>query len=302
MAYYNDYGYPRYVSVDEKRARARRKLEQLKKKHPGIRPVVIEGKTLVRTWWGKAWNANLTKYADYSNRVGRGRSYVRHGAVLDLQISPGQVNALVQGSRGSPYKISIEIKAISRAIWKDIRTACEGQVGSLQELLEGRFPKDLAELFTAKGSGLFPSPKEIEFTCSCPDWAYMCKHVAAVLYGIGTRLDEDPSLFFVLRKMKMDDLITQAVRDKSARLLKQAKKKTSRVIDDADMADVFGIELEATTTAEKDGTEAAIVEPDAAVKARRRGPAKKATKKRTRKKVKKAVKKTKRGSRAKMKK
>ena len=302
MAYYDYYGYPRYVSVGEKRARARRKLEQLKKKHPGIRPVVIEGNALVRTWWGKAWNANLTKYADYSNRVGRGRSYVRHGAVLDLQISPGQVNALVQGSRGSPYKTNIEIKPVSRAIWKDIRTACEGQVASLQELLEGRFPKGLAELFTAKGSGLFPSPKEIGFKCSCPDWAYMCKHVAAVLYGIGTRLDEDPSLFFVLRKMKMDDLITQAVRDKSERLLKQATKKTSRVIDDADMADVFGIDLEATAAAENDGTGAAIVELDAAVKARCRGPAKKATKKRTTKKVKTVVKKTKRGSRAKMKK
>ncbi len=302
MAYYNYYGYPRYVSVGEKRAKARRKLEQLKKKHPDIRPVVIEGNTLVRTWWGKAWNGNLTKYADYSNRVGRGRSYVRHGAVLDLQISPGQVNALVQGSRQSPYIVTMQIKPISKAIWTEIRAACEGQLASLQELLEGRFPKGLAELFTAKGSGLFPSPKEIEFKCSCPDWAYMCKHVAAVLYGIGTRLDEDPSLFFVLRKMKMDDLITQAVRDKSERLLKQAKKKTSRVIDDADLGDVFGIDLESAGVAENEGSGATTVEAGIAAKARRRAPAKKAMKKRTTKKAKTVVKKTKRGSRAKMKK
>jgi uncharacterized Zn finger protein len=301
VAYYDYYGYPRYVSVAEKRARARRKLEQLKKKHPGIRPVVIEGNTLVRTWWGKAWNSNLGKYADYENRVGRGRSYVRHGAVLDLQISPGQVKALVQGSRGSPYTIAIKIKPVSESIWKEIKAACEGQLASLQELLEGRFPKGLAELFTAKGSGLFPSPKEIDFHCSCPDWAYMCKHVAAVLYGIGTRLDEDPSLFFVLRKVKMDDLITQAVRDKSERLLRQAKKKTSRVIDDADLGDVFGIDLDSTAAAVNDGSEAKIVEPIAAVKAQRRAPAKKATKKRTTKKAKTVVKKTKRGSRAKMK-
>ena len=301
MAYYDYYGYPRYVSVAEKRARARRKLEQLKKKHPGIRPVVIEGNTLVRTWWGKAWNSNLGKYADYENRVGRGRSYVRHGAVLDLQISPGQVKALVQGSRGSPYTIAIKIKPVSESIWKEIKAACEGQLASLQELLEGRFPKGLAELFTAKGSGLFPSPKEIDFHCSCPDWAYMCKHVAAVLFGIGTRLDEDPSLFFVLRKVKMDDLITQAVRDKSERLLRQAKKKTSRVIDDADLGDVFGIDLDSTAAAVNDGSEAKIVEPIAAVKAQRRAPAKKATKKRTTKKAKTVVKKTKRGSRAKMK-
>jgi uncharacterized Zn finger protein len=207
----------------------------------------------------------------------------------------------VQGSRGNPYKITIEIKPISRSIWKKIRAACEGQVASLQELLEGRFPKGLTELFTAKGSGLFPSPKEIEFTCSCPDWAYMCKHVAATLYGIGTRLDEDPSLFFVLRKLKMEDIITQAVRDKSARLLKQAKKKTSRVIDDADLGDVFGIELGAAAV-ENEGHETTIIEPRVAVKARRKAPAKKARKKLTTKRAKTIIKKTKRGSSAKMKK
>jgi uncharacterized Zn finger protein len=232
------------VSVAEKRARARRKLEQLKKKHPDIRPVVVEGNTLVRTWWGKAWNGNLGKYADYANRIGRGRSYLRHGAVLDLQIKPGQVQALVQGSQGSPYTVAIKIKPVSEPVWRQIRAACAGRLASLQELLEGRFPKGLTELFTAKGSGLFPAPQEIDFHCSCPDYAYMCKHVAAVLYGIGTRLDEDPGLFFVLRKVKMDDLITQAVRDKSERLLKQAKKKTARVIDDTDLGEVFGIEME----------------------------------------------------------
>jgi uncharacterized Zn finger protein len=196
----------------------------------------------------------------------------------------------------------MQIKPISKAIWTEIQAACEGQLDSLQELLEGRFPKGLMELFTAKGTGLFPSPKEIEFKCSCPDWAHMCKHVAAVLYGIGTRLDEDPSLFFVLRKMKMDDLITQAVRDKSERLLRQAKKKTSRVIDDADLGDVFGIDLESAVAGENGGSEATTVEPGTAVKARRRAPAKAMTKKQTTKKAKTVVKKTKRGSHAKMKK
>ncbi len=301
MAHYGYHRYPRYVSVGEKRAKARRKLEQLKKKHPHIRPVVIEGNTLVRTWWGKAWNGNLTKYADYSNRVGRGRSYVRHGAVLDLQINPGQVDALVQGSRQSPYTVTMKIKPISKAVWTEMRAACEGQLASLQELLEGRFPKGLAELFTAKGSGLFPSPKEIEFKCSCPDWATMCKHVAAVLYGIGTRLDEDPSVFFVLRKMKMDDLITQAVRDKSERLLRQAKKKTSRVIDDADLGDVFGIEMEAAMPGNDDSGTVAV-EPGAAAEAQRKVPAEKTGKKRTVRKAKTAVKKPKRARTEKMKK
>jgi uncharacterized Zn finger protein len=280
MGYYGGYGFPPYVSVAEKRARARRKLEQLKKKHPGIRPVVIEGSSLVRTWWGKAWNGNLGKYADYENRVGRGRSYVRHGAVLDLQIKPGQVTALVQGSEESPYAITIKIRPISEPVWKQIKAACAGQLASLQELLEGRFPKGLMELFTAIDSGLFPSPKEIEFKCSCPDWAYMCKHVAAVLYGIGTRLDEDPSLFFVLRKVKMDDLVTQAVREESEKLLKQAKKKTSRVIDDADLADVFGIEMEASQAHRDEGPGAAAPRPKPLAKAQHKVPKRGTPKKR----------------------
>jgi uncharacterized Zn finger protein len=276
VAYYDDYGFPRYVSVAEKRARARRKLQQLRKKHPNIRPVVIAGNALVRTWWGKAWNGNLSKYADYANRIGRGRSYVRHGAVLDLQIKPGQVKALVQGSQGSPYTITIKIKPISEPVWKQIKAACAGQLASLQELLEGRFPKGLTELFTAKGRGLFPSPQEIDFHCSCPDYAYLCKHVAAVLYGIGTRLDEDPSLFFVLRKMKMDDLITQAVQDKSARLLKRAKKRTARVIDDADLGEVFGIEMEPAAASERGRTAAPTAAPTPRRSPLRRVPKKRA--------------------------
>lgn len=298
MAYYN-YGFPRYVSVGEKRARARRKLEQLRKKHPNLRPVVVEGNVLAHTWWGKAWNGNLTKYADYANRIGRGRSYVRHGAVLDLQIKPGRVEALVQGSRANPYTVTMQIKPVSQALWKEIRVACEGQLASLQALLEGRFPKSLMELFTAKGAGLFPSPKEIEFKCSCPDWAYMCKHVAAVLYGIGTRLDEDPSLFFALRKVKMDDLITQAVRDKSEKLLKQAKTKTARVIDDADLGEVFGIEMETAAATEDSGSEAAIVTPAAPARTRGRALPKKTGKKRTQRSPRRNVKKIESGGNAK---
>ena len=237
--------YPRYVSVGEKRAKAARKLKQLMKNNPGIKPVVIEGSAIAHTWWGKSWNVNLERYADYSNRIGRGRSYVRHGAVLDLQIESGEVQSLVQGSASRPYSVVIKIKGISKEIWTDIKAACEGKLDSLSELLMGKFPKALGDIFTAKGEGLFPSPKEIDFSCSCPDWADMCKHVAATLYGIGARLDEDPSLFFKLRKVNVEDLVTQAVEDKTRKLLKKAKKKSERVIDDSDLASVFGIEMEA---------------------------------------------------------
>ncbi len=241
MAYWR---YPRYVSVAEKRAKAAGKLKQLKKKNLAIQPIVIDGRAIAHTWWGKSWNLNLERYADYSNRIGRGRSYVRHGAVLDLQISPGQVKSLVQGSRTKPYAVIIKIKGIKKKTWQNIKAACAGKLDSLPELLTGKFPKALGEIFTARGQGLFPSPQEIEFDCSCPDWAYMCKHVAATLYGIGARLDEDPGLFFKLRRVKIDDLIQQTVKDQSYKLLKKAEKKSARVIAESDLSGMFDIDME----------------------------------------------------------
>lgn len=238
------YGFPPYVPVAQRRAKAARKLEQLKKKTPGIQPVVLEDRTLARTWWGKSWNQNLERYADYSNRIGRGRSYVRHGAVLDLKIEPGKVRALVQGSQAQPYKIEIAIAALDQKTWVRLRNSATGQLDSLADLLAGKFPKSLQELFFAKGQGLFPEPKEIRFDCSCPDWASMCKHVAATLYGVGARLDENPDLFFKLRKIEVDELITQAVKSTTRSLLAKARTKSAEVIADADLTEVFGIELE----------------------------------------------------------
>jgi uncharacterized Zn finger protein len=242
MRYY-DYGFPPYVSVSEKRSKAKQNADKLKKKNPDIKPVVIEGSKIAKTWWGIAWTQNLERYADYENRIGRGRSYVRHGAVLDLQIEAGKISALVQGSMSQPYSITISIKPLDRGVWKNITTTCEGKLGSLAELLEGKFPKSLAELFTAKETGLFPSPRQIKFDCSCPDWADMCKHIAAVLYGVGARLDEDPALFFLLRKVKIDDFISRAVTQKSEKLLKKAPVTSKRIMNELDISAVFGIEM-----------------------------------------------------------
>ncbi len=241
--YYSS-GFPRYVSVGEKREKAERKLLQLKKKNPSITPLILQGAKLAHSWWGKAWNINLEKYADYSNRIGRGRSYIRNGFVLDFKINSGEVTALVQGTRTSPYKVAIKINPLAKKAWNEIKKECEGKIESLQALIEGRVPEELREIFTAKGTGLFPSPKEIEFSCSCPDWASMCKHVAATLYGVGVKLDQDPKLFFKLRNAEMDDLITKALQDKSKKMLKKAEKKTSRAIDDLDAAGMFGIDME----------------------------------------------------------
>jgi len=244
MAYYDGY---EYVTVAEKKAKAQKSLEKLKKKNPDMAPVIINGRSLAKTWWGKAWNDNLESYSDYSNRIGRGRSYVRNGAVLDLKIISGKISALVQGSRAKPYQVDIAIEPLSKNTWDTITKACEGKIDSLQELLDGKFPKALADLFTAQGKGLFPAPKEICFDCSCPDWATMCKHVAAVLYGVGARLDENPALFFILRNVNIDELVSKAIEQKTETLLKKSGRKSGRVISDGDIPAMFGIDMETET-------------------------------------------------------
>ena len=240
---YGYYGFAPYVSVATKKAKALKQLALLKKKNPDISPLIVQGNKLANTWWGKAWNTNLQKYADFENRIGRGRSYVKNGFVLDFKINTGQIKALIQGTRQKPYEVSIKIKPLNKTAESKIKQHCEGKIESLQELIEGRFPKELSEVFTAQGDGLFPTPQEISFNCSCPDWASMCKHVAATLYGVGVKLDSDPKLFFRLRNTDMNSLITEAVRKKSKKMLKAAEKKTSRVLVGLDTAAVFGIDL-----------------------------------------------------------
>jgi uncharacterized Zn finger protein len=236
--------FPKYVTVGERKKKAENKLKKLMKKNPGMKPVRIAGRAIATTWWGKAWNTNLEQYADYANRIGRGRSYVRHSAVLDLQVDPGRVTSQVQGSRSKPYVVTVEIKKISRPNWRHIKNACEGKFDSLKKLLAGKFPRSLGELFTQTGKGLFPTPNEIKFSCSCPDWAGMCKHVAATLYGIGARLDEDPGLFFKLRKARMGDLVSEAVAETSRGILQKAEQKTGRVMETADLSDLFDIDMD----------------------------------------------------------
>ena len=216
------------------------KLEKLRKKNPNINPVVIEGK-LAKTWWAQAWNKNLEGYADYSNRIGRGRSYVKSGAVLDLSIDSGEVSALVQGSRAKPYDVKIKIKPLEKKKWNSITTKCSNKIASLEQLASGKFPQEFMELFTCRGEGLFPSPKEIAFECSCPDWASMCKHVSAVLYGIGVRFDEDPTLFFKLRDIDFSELLKKSVDEKMGSMLKNAGKQTARTMKDIDTFELFGV-------------------------------------------------------------
>lgn len=235
------YGYFEYVPVSQKKEKAKKSLEKLKKKNPDISPVIIKGRSIANKWWGKAWNKNLERYADFSNRIGRGRSYVRNGAVLDLKIKEGRAEALVQGSMAKPYNVVISIDKLDETKWHKITEICNHRIDTMETLLAGKFPKEFDEVFSASKDGMFPSPKEIHFKCSCPDSAIMCKHIAAVLYGIGARLDEEPILFFKLRGIDFQELLKKSMEQKMQSMLKNADNKSKRIIDDADISDLFGL-------------------------------------------------------------
>jgi len=240
----SDY-YKPYVSADEKRRRAEKAAAKLFKSGGTQAPVRLEGKTIARSFWGKAWCANLESYSDYSNRMPRGRSYVRNGSVIHLDIRRGEVEALVSGSR--LYKIKITIAPVKEERWKALCLECAGGIGSLMELLGGRISERVMGVMTRRDAGLFPSPKEIKLDCSCPDWAEMCKHVAAALYGVGARLDEKPELLFLLRHVNHQDLVSG-----SAAVAALTGTKTGAehaTLSTAEIGEVFGIELEAGVSA-----------------------------------------------------
>jgi uncharacterized Zn finger protein len=227
-----------YVSVAERRAKAARLAAKMAKNGKTLSPIRLEGRTIAGTFWGKAWCDNLEAYSDFANRLPRGRSYVRNGSVIDLQIKAGQVTALVSGSQ--LYKVKIDIEPLVRKHWIQLKAQCAGQIGSLVELLQGKFSRGVMDIVTQRKTGLFPKPDEIAIECSCPDWAELCKHAAAVLYGVGSRLDLTPEMFFLLRKVDHLELLEAAVEAPSARTQKQRGKN---VIAKTDLVEVFGIEL-----------------------------------------------------------
>jgi len=236
---WNHYGFRPYVSVAERRQKAAREMAKLAKKGRVIRPVHIEGRTIAHTFWGKAWCDNLESYMDYENRLPRGRTYVRNGSVVHLDIRSGEIEATVSGSE--LYRVNISIASAAKAKWKRLCNECSGAIGSLVELLQGRFSDHVMGIITRKETGLFPSPDEIELKCSCPDWATMCKHVAAVLYGVGARLDQSPELLFALRSVNHEELITQAV---TATHLTGKSATAGPELAESEIGDVFGIELD----------------------------------------------------------
>jgi uncharacterized Zn finger protein len=195
------YGWRPYVPVAVRQARALKKMEKLSKKGLCIQPVEIAGRKIAQSFWGQAWCDHLEKFSDYANRLPRGRTYVRNGSVCHLEIAEGAVKAMVSGSE--LYNVNIEIKKLPDKKWASVKKRCAGQIASLLELLQGKLSKSVMAVVTDRDQGLFPHPGEISLHCSCPDWAVMCKHVAAVLYGVGARLDDKPDLLFLLRGWTM---------------------------------------------------------------------------------------------------
>jgi uncharacterized Zn finger protein len=231
-------GWKPYVPAAKRREAARRKTEKLKKQGKAISPVTIQGRTIASSFWGKSWCENLERYSDYENRLPRGRSYIRNGSVIDLQVKRGEVIAMVSGSE--IYNIQVKITPVADKHWTAICGDCAGSIGSLVELLQGRLSKSVMERVCRKGDGLFPAPHEIKLSCSCPDWADMCKHVAAVMYGIGTRLDEKPELLFTLRAVDENELIAKASKSLP---FAGTMPTTARVIQDDDISALFGIDV-----------------------------------------------------------
>lgn len=224
-----------YVPVARRRANALREMGNLRKKGKDIQPVEIEGRTIARSFWGKGWCDHLESFSDFENRLPRGRTYARNGSVCHLSIQPGRIEALVSGSE--LYNISIRIKKLKPAIWKFVKKKCSGRIGSMLELLRGRLSGQVMTVVTDRKQGLFPQPREIQLSCDCPDWAVMCKHVAAVLYGVGSRLDSRPELLFLLRDVDAQELI-------STEMAVPRAVATADRLDDDQLGDIFGIDLD----------------------------------------------------------
>ena len=237
MPFYRDFDDWQYVTAAERRRKAEHAVAALVRSGARLSPIVVEGRQMTSTFWGKAWCQNLERYSDFANRLPRGRSYVRHGAVIDLQITPGTVAARVSGT--DIYRVEVSVSAVPASRWSAICRDCAGEIDSVVALLQGKLSDRTMARLCDRGAGLFPSPREITLRCSCPDRAALCKHLAAVLYGIGVRLDREPELLFVLRKVNQQDLVAEV----GATLERGARKPRNARVLEADLSEVFGIEI-----------------------------------------------------------
>lgn len=228
-----------YESIPEREARMQREIEKRRKKGEPFEPVVCEvARGLpAASFWGKAWCEHLESFVDYEARLPRGRTYLRKGYVHDLEINAGNVFAYVVGRH--IYEVEISVVTLAHAKWDDLKTRVSGEVGNLVALLSGKLGDGVMQAVTDRETGLFPSPKQISFNCSCPDWANMCKHVAATMYAVGVKLDQHPELLFKLRKVDHTELLDAASADTNL----SSGDTSAEVLQPNELADLFGIDL-----------------------------------------------------------
>jgi uncharacterized Zn finger protein len=235
-----------YVPVAQRRAKANREASKLSKKGQSLRPIQIKSRAIATSFWGSAWCKNLEIYADWANRMPRGRTYARNGSIVDLQIETGSITALVSGS--SLYKIKISIEPIDKKRWRAICSDCARQVRSLLDLMRGRLPDVVLARLTEPKQGMFPGPKELKLQCSCPDYATMCKHIAATLYGVGHLLDSEPGLFFKMRGVDQSELVSDALTTQTADDAMGLNQQSD--LAGEDLGAIFGIDFATTSDAQ----------------------------------------------------
>lgn len=235
MPWFRYVDFPRYVAVAERRALAAQQAKKLEKSGRELTPLRLSGRKIAESFWGKAWCKNLEAYSDFANRLPRGRTYLRNGSVVDLRIGKGRVDALVAG--GSLYEVTVTIEELPRRRWNGLVAQCKGQIDSVVSLLRGELPEPLLAAVVDPRSGLFPAPEQMRFRCSCPDDALLCKHIAAVLYGVGARFDQNPETFFTLRSVQLEQLVARSAASVAAR--RPVARKGAASIEK-----LFGIELD----------------------------------------------------------
>lgn len=239
MGYYGTFYHQ--DTIDELIAKNKTKFRRYQKKHPECHPVIINNGTICTSWWGKSWNKNFRRYADFSNRISRGSRYIKANCIFDLKIEGQDIYGVIAGSGRSMYDCHIHIDAMDERDWDYIVNACGNQFDSLEELLEGKFPKALKDLFFDGDKGLFPAPKQIHMDCSCPDWAMLCKHVSAILYAISHELDEHPELLFQLRGVDLNNLVRESLTSNLDHLMDKVDCKSKRILKNQDIDKIFDL-------------------------------------------------------------
>lgn len=195
-----------------------------------LHPVGASSRKLAEHFWGSAWMRHLALCEAGGLCLSPGRTLLRHGCVLDLEIAPCSIRALV--SAQELYEVALTLEPLDEEKRLALRTACAGNVGSLVALLEGQANDDLLHTLCDPENGLLPAPEDWHMSCTCPDWAEPCPHAAAAIYAAGVLIDRDPSLLFVLRALDPSALIAPPAVD------------TDAFLDPADLGQTFGIDIE----------------------------------------------------------